>query len=123
MPWPERPDIWPFGGKPAQGAFAEIASTIAEYEPVTMGMSRAQFKNARHRLPPCIRVVEMSYDGCSVRDTGPTFVVDDHGAICGVDWIFNAWGGLDGGLCFLWDQDELVESKILEIERVLCLPS
>ena len=34
----------------------------------------------------------------------------------GVDWRFNAWGGLHGGLYFPWDQDELVARKVLEIE-------
>jgi agmatine deiminase len=33
-----------------------------------------------------------------------------------VDWHFNAWGGLHGGLYFPWDQDELVARKVLEIE-------
>ena len=34
----------------------------------------------------------------------------------GVDWAFNAWGGLGGGLYFPWDQDDLVARKVLEIE-------
>ena len=34
----------------------------------------------------------------------------------GVDWRFNAWGGLAGGLYFPWDQDDLVAHKVLEIE-------
>jgi agmatine deiminase len=34
----------------------------------------------------------------------------------GVDWHFNAWGGLSGGLYFPWDQDDLVARKVLEIE-------
>ena len=118
MLWPERPDIWPFGGKPAQRAFTDIATVIAKYEPVTMGVSRAQFRNARHRLPESIRVVEISYDGCWVRDTGPTFLVNDNGEVRGIDWIFNAWGGLNGGLYYPWDQDDLVAWKILEIERI-----
>jgi len=25
-----------------------------------------------------------------------------------VDWQFNAWGGLNGGLYFPWDQDDLI---------------
>jgi agmatine deiminase len=33
-----------------------------------------------------------------------------------VDWHFNAWGGLQGGLYFPWDQDDLVARKVLEIE-------
>jgi len=33
-----------------------------------------------------------------------------------VDWMFNAWGGLDGGLYFPWDRDDAVAGKVLEIE-------
>ena len=36
----------------------------------------------------------------------------------GVDWLFNAWGGLQSGLYFPWDQDDLVGQKILELENV-----
>ena len=39
------------------------------------------------------------------------------GAVRGVDWHFNAWGGSNGGLYFPWDQDDLVARKVLEIER------
>jgi agmatine deiminase len=34
-----------------------------------------------------------------------------------VDWRFNAWGGLDGGLYFPWDADDRVAQKVLEIEE------
>jgi agmatine deiminase len=52
-----------------------------------------------------------------MRDVGPTFVVDDRGGRRGVDWKFNAWGGLEGGLYFPWDRDDQVARKVLEIER------
>jgi agmatine deiminase len=68
-------------------------------------------------LPHAIRVVEASSDDSWMRDVGPTFVVNGAGAVRGVDWIFNAWGGLAGGLYFPWDQDDLVARKVLEIER------
>jgi len=32
-----------------------------------------------------------------------------------VHWHFNAWGGLNGGLYFPWDQDGLVAQKVLEV--------
>ncbi len=67
-------------------------------------------------LPDAIRVVEMSSDDSWMRDVGPTFVVNDQGAVRGVDWIFNAWGGLSAGLYFPWDQDDLVARKVIEIE-------
>ena len=59
MLWPERTDNWRDGAKPAQAVFAQIAATIATGEPVTVGASAAQFQNARARLPPEVRVIEI----------------------------------------------------------------
>ena len=117
MLWPERPDNWRQGAKPAQQTFARVAAAIAQFEPVTMCVSAAQFRNARNLLPADIRVVEMSNNDSWMRDCGPTFVVNKHMERRGVDWQFNAWGGLDGGLYFPWDQDDLVARKVLELER------
>jgi len=118
MLWPERPDNWRQGAKPAQTAFAAVAAAIARFEPVSIGVSRAQFANARQQLPAAIKVVELSSDDAWMRDVGPTFVVDARGRRRGVDWRFNAWGGLLDGLYFPWDQDDRVAQKVLEIEGV-----
>ncbi len=120
MLWPERGDTWRMGAKPAQVAFARVAEAISGFEPVTVGASHRQWENARALLPEAIHVAEISSDDAWMRDVGPTFVVNDHGAIRGVDWLFNAWGGLDGGLYFPWSQDSLVAAKVLEIERADC---
>ena len=118
MIWPERPDNWRLGGKPAQAAFAAVAKAIAEFEPVSVGVSAAQFDNARAHLDHTqIRLLEISNDDAWVRDTGPTFVVNAQGELRGVDWSFNAWGGFDGGLYWPWQRDDQVARKILEIER------
>jgi agmatine deiminase len=116
MLWPERPSNWRLAAKPAQAAFSAVATAIATSEPVTVAASAAQFMQARSMLPDAVRVVEMSSDDAWMRDVGPTFVVDDRGDMRGVDWIFNAWGGLDGGLYSPWDQDDLVARKVLEVE-------
>jgi len=118
MLWPERPDNWRLGAKPAQRAFVDVATAVAQFEPVTMGVSRDQFRNARNVLPDHVRVIEMSYNDSWMRDCGPTFVVDDEGTVRLVDWDFNAWGGLERGAYFPWDQDELVPRKVAEIERI-----
>src|SRR5690625_1214227 len=55
-----------------------------------------------------------------MRDTGPTFVTNNEGDVRGIDWGFNAWGGLDEGLYFPWDLDSAVKQKVLEIERLDC---
>jgi agmatine deiminase len=116
MLWPERPDNWRAGAKPAQAVFAAVAAAIAQGEPVTVGVSAAQFQNARAHLPHRVRLVEISSNDAWMRDCGPTFLVDARGRRRGVDWVFNAWGGLSGGLYFPWDRDDEVARKVLEIE-------
>ena len=40
MLWPQRPDTWRWGGKPAQEAFAAVAAAVAAGgDPVTMGVA------------------------------------------------------------------------------------
>jgi agmatine deiminase len=116
MLWPERPDNWRDGAQPAQRAFANVAAAIARFEPVTVGVSASYFEFARGLLPAAVRVVEITHDDAWMRDVGPTFVTNAKGVKRGVDWRFNAWGGLDGGLYFPWDQDDAVARKVLEIE-------
>jgi agmatine deiminase len=117
MAWPERPDNWREQARPAQEAYAAVAEAIAASEPVTMGVSDAQFERCRSRLSPAIRVVELSTDDAWIRDTGPTFLVGDGGERRGVDWRFNAWGGREGGLYASWERDDRVAAKVLEIEH------
>lgn len=116
MLWPERGDTWRLGARPAQQAFVAVATAIAGSEPVSVGVSQAQFCNARAMLPQSVRVVELSHNDAWMRDMGPTCVINKAGEVRGVDWMFNAWGGLQGGLYFPWDQDDLVAQKVLEIE-------
>ncbi|HEV7483476.1 MAG TPA: agmatine deiminase family protein, partial [Solirubrobacterales bacterium] len=116
MAWPERPDNWRLSAGPAQEAFAAVAEAIAVSESVTMAASAAQLDRCRAALSPAIRVVEIATDDAWLRDTGPSFVVDGHGGRRGVDWTFNAWGGLEGGLYSPWERDDRVAAQVLEIE-------
>lgn len=118
MLWPERCDTWRDGGKPAQKNYVEVAKAIAKFTPVTVGVNKAQYLNARAMLPSEVRVVEIASDDAWVRDTGPSFVINDKGDLRAVDWAFNAYGGLLEGLYFPWDQDDLIAQKICEIENV-----
>jgi agmatine deiminase len=113
MIWPERPDNWRLGAKPAQKAFTAVATAISRFEPVTMLVSAAQYENARATLPPEIRVVEMSSNDAWVRDVGCTFLLGRNGQLAGVDWPFKSWGGL----YFPWDKDDAIAQKMLEMER------
>src|SRR5688572_19948809 len=115
MLWPERPDNWRLGAVPAQMAFAAVAAAIARFQPVTVGVSRAQLSNARRLLPAKVRILSLSGDDAWMRDVGPTFVVDAKGARRGVDWRFNAWGGKSGGLYSSWHRDDRVARRVLQI--------
>ncbi len=116
MLWPERPDNWRLGALPAQQAFTNVATAIARFEPVSVGVSAGFYEYARTQLPAHVRVLEISHDDAWMRDVGPTIVTNAKGVRRGVDWRFNAWGGLQGGLYFPWDQDDLVAQKVLEVE-------
>lgn len=116
--WPERPDNWRLGAKPAQKVFVEVAEAISKYEEVTVGVTKEQYDNARNMLPEKVRVVEISSNDSWIRDSGPTCVVNDKGEVRAIDWKFNAYGGLVEGLYFPWDQDDKIARKVAEIERM-----
>lgn len=97
MLWPQRPDTWRYGAKPAQQAFVDVAQAIAESETVFVGVNDEQYENARNQLPAHIRVVELSSNDAWMRDVGPTFITHPDGRLAMVDWEFNAWGGLKEG--------------------------
>lgn len=116
--WPQRPDNWRNGGKPAQKQFVEVAKAISQFEHVTVGVNDDQYENAVNQLPDNIEVVELSNNDSWIRDCGATFVKNDQGGLRAVDWAFNAWGGLVDGLYFPWDKDDRVASKMAEMEHV-----
>ncbi len=125
--WPERTDIWRLGAKPAQAVFVQIADIISQFEQVVVGVNQSQYENARVQLSKNIQVIEISFDDAWIRDTGPTFVLDRENKLHGVDWFFNAWGGIGQiseidkwdlmGSYFPWKLDDMVARKILEIEK------
>ena len=65
-------------------------------------------------LPDNIRVVEMSSNDSWARDYAPTFVTDGK-EIRGINWRFNAWGGLYDGLYFPWDKDDKMARKLCDL--------
>lgn len=113
--FPERSDSWQYGGYAARKAFGKIVEAIARSEQVTVCASAKQYNNARSILPPQVRIVEMSSNDSWARDYAPTFVCNGQGEVRGVDWGFNAWGGLYDGLYFPWDKDNEMARKICDL--------
>ncbi len=115
MIFPERRDSWQYGGYAARKAFVQVAEAIVESEEVTVCVSGDLYDSARALLPPEVRVVEMSSNDAWARDYAPTFVKNSQGEVRGVDWGFNAWGGLWDGLYFPWDKDSRMARKLCDL--------
>lgn len=75
-----------------QRNLAEIANTIAYYEPVSMLVREGEMELARSLLDPSVELIPAPLDDLWVRDTGPTFVFDEQDALAAVDFNFNGWG-------------------------------
>ena len=93
MAWPCREELWGDRLDAAHAAYADVARAVAAFEPVTMICRPADVTEASLACGPGIEVMSVDIDDSWVRDTGPTFLVDQIGGLAGVDWRFNGWGG------------------------------
>ncbi len=93
MAWPCRAALWGDGLNEARNAYAAVARAIAEFEPVTMVARAADAARAGALCGPTVTIKTAPIDDSWMRDIGPTFVVSEDGAVAGVSWRFNAWGG------------------------------
>ena len=109
MSWPCRRSIWDPHLDEAEAVYAEIASAIAGFEPVTMFAPPALADRAAARCGPGVEIVEMPLDDSWVRDNGPTYVTDDDGLVA-LDFRFNAWGEKFPP----WDDDDALPRRWAE---------
>ena len=116
--WPERPDNWREGAKPAQKAFRQVVETIARYEPVVLGVNQSQYLHVLGMNMRNVSVVEIANNDSWIRDSGATMVIDGKGGLRAVDWGFNGYGGTVGGIYYPWDFDDYVGAKMANIEKV-----
>ncbi|WP_439678152.1 agmatine deiminase family protein [Embleya sp. MST-111070] len=91
----------PDSAEEARRAWAEVANTAAEFEPVTMVVDPSARAHAARLLSSEVDVVEAPLDDFWMRDFGPTFVLGEDG-LAAVDWTFNAWGTAAGAT---WAKD------------------
>lgn len=112
--WPVRPGSWTYGGKNAQKAFKEIATSISETEKVYLICDDAHYSEVCGIFGNHINIlpVALPTDDAWARDIGPTFVEEtDDFSIHGIDWKFNAWGGDYDGLYKDYEDDNKFASK------------
>jgi len=101
-------------------AWAKVANTIVNFEPVTMLVSKAHEGEARSFLDPRVELFIADIDDGWMRDSGPTFVKNGK-KLAAVDWVFNGWGNV--GDWANWEKDDAVASTIASAVGVAALRS
>jgi agmatine deiminase len=76
-----------------QGTIAEIASTIAEFEPVVMLAAAEHHTAIRKRVSGNVELWDIPTDDLWARDSEPSFAVDGKGGLAVTQFNFNGWGG------------------------------
>jgi agmatine deiminase len=83
------------GDPGALEAWIATANAVAEFEPVSLLVDPSEVERVRMRVGSGVELVQADLDDGWLRDSGPTFVVDDaDGSLAAVHWVFNAWGGI-----------------------------
>ncbi|MEM9427551.1 MAG: agmatine deiminase family protein [Pseudomonadota bacterium] len=94
MQWPVSRKVYrdPVFLEMVQQAIADIANTIAEFEPVTLLAAASEHADARRRLSSTVALWDIPTEDLWCRDTGPIFVVSDAGDLAVTQIQFNGWG-------------------------------
>ena len=93
MAFPDSAAIW--GKKLLAGVqkdIANIANTIADFEPVFLIANPASVTKAKRMVGAGVTVIAMALDDCWMRDSGPIFRINGSGGLNCLGLNFNGWG-------------------------------
>ncbi|MDR0904997.1 MAG: agmatine deiminase family protein [Oscillospiraceae bacterium] len=108
----EFPVFWKSGDiAAARRSYAEVARTIACFEPVTMIATPENADLARELCGETVEVLPLPHDDAWARDNCPTFVKTSGGALAAINWHFNAWGGKYP----TWELDNAVPQRLCDL--------
>lgn len=77
---------------PARQEWANVANTVAEFEPVTMAVQPQDQAVAKSMLSSQIELIEMPLNDAWSRDSGPMIVQNKNGDRRIAGFTFNGWG-------------------------------
>lgn len=92
MAWPSRAETWGEHLDGARDTVAELANTIAQFEPVTIITKPKNVAEVSLLTGQGVNQISLAHDDCWIRDMGPSFLADSSGKIAGLRWGWNAWG-------------------------------
>ncbi|GLZ84154.1 agmatine deiminase [Metapseudomonas resinovorans] len=85
--------VWEGWESAVNNTIAQLAKTIAKYQPVTVLCRASQLSQAKSKCGTTnIEFLTIALDDVWVRDYGGCFVVDGAGGLGLVDFNFNGWG-------------------------------
>ena len=94
----------------ARQTWAAVANTAAEFEPVSVVVHPRDVDIAPRYLDSAIDLHVREIDDAWIRDSGPTFVIED-GRLGAVTWVFNGWGGQEWAS---WEHDSTLAPALAE---------
>lgn len=110
MAFPDRANIWGRGLAGVQEDIAQIAATIADYEPVYLCANGKSAARARSLCGSGVTVLtDIPVDDCWMRDTGAVFRTNNSGGMDAVGLNFNGWGNKQAH-----SNDAMVASRIAD---------
>ncbi|WP_338298906.1 agmatine deiminase family protein [Pandoraea sputorum] len=92
MAWPGDSVVPAAQRRPLMAELALIARAIAPFEPLRVAVDPKRLDEARRALPDTATLYPMPVDDHWMRDTGPTFLLDDALTPHALCWNFNGWG-------------------------------
>lgn len=95
----------------ARRTWAAVANAAVRFEPVTVVTHPRDADIAPRYLDPAIEIREREIDDAWIRDSGPSFVRDESGALGAVTWVFNGWGQQEWAT---WTHDSTLAPAVAE---------
>ncbi len=92
MAWPTRAESWNEHLDAARDCVAQLANTIAEFEPVSIITKPKNVAEVSLVTGSGVSQISLAHDDCWIRDMGPSFIVNGGGEVAGTSWSWNAWG-------------------------------
>lgn len=96
--------------KAAYKTWSNVANQASDFEPVSVVVHPADVNVAQQYLSKAIELVEIEIDDAWIRDSGPTFAIENNQLVA-IDWVFNGWGAQDWAK---FDQDAKLAFRIAD---------